>query len=113
MIRFSLHQIDPDSKIRRTHKFSTCREILSQQKCSFPPPEKEYQTVYEACQPSFDPDAILTRFNMFHPKDFTGHSLSTSDIIRYHLSYNKVTVIGTAASRVYFHLKAEAVRMGE
>ena len=28
-------------------------------------------------------------------------------------SYNKVTVIGTAASRVYFHLKAEAVRMGE
>ena len=25
----------------------------------------------------------------------------------------KVTVIGTAASRVYFHLKAEAVRMGE
>ena len=90
MIRFSLHQIDPDSKIRRTHKFSTCREILSQQKCSFPPPEKEYQTVYEACQPSFDPDAILTRFNMFHPKDFTGHSLSTSDIIRYHLSFGKI-----------------------
>ena len=28
-------------------------------------------------------------------------------------SYNIVTVIGTAASRVYFHLKAEAVRMGE
>lgn len=90
MIRFSLHQIDPDSKIRRTHKFCTCREILSQPKCSFPPPEKEYQTVYEACQPSFDPDAILTRFNMFHPKDFTGHSLSTSDIIRYHLSFGKI-----------------------
>ena len=30
-----------------------------------------------------------------------------------HTSYNIVTVIGTAASRVYFHLKAEAVRMGE
>ena len=29
------------------------------------------------------------------------------------ISYNIVTVIGTAASRVYFHLKAEAVRMGE
>jgi hypothetical protein len=28
-------------------------------------------------------------------------------------SYNKVTVKGTAASRVFFHLKAEAVRMGE
>ena len=28
-------------------------------------------------------------------------------------SYNIVTVIGTAASRVYFHLKAEAVRMRE
>ena len=28
-------------------------------------------------------------------------------------SYNKVTVKGVAASRVFFHLKAEAVRMGE
>ena len=28
-------------------------------------------------------------------------------------SYNKVTVQGAAASRVFFHLKAEAVRMGE
>ena len=28
-------------------------------------------------------------------------------------SYNKVTVKGAAASRVFFHLKAEAVRMGE
>ena len=28
-----------------------------------------------------------------------------------HLSYNIVTVKGTAASRVFFHLKAEAVRM--
>jgi hypothetical protein len=28
-------------------------------------------------------------------------------------SYNKVTAKGTAASRVFFHLKAEAVRMGE
>lgn len=90
MIRFSLHQIDPDSTIRRSHKFCTCREILSQPGCSFPPPEKEYQTVYEACQPSLDPDAILTRFNMFHPKDFTGHSLSTSDIIRYHLSFGRI-----------------------
>ena len=27
-------------------------------------------------------------------------------------SYNKVTVIGPAASRVYFHLVAEAARMG-
>ena len=30
-----------------------------------------------------------------------------------HLSYNIVTVKGAAASRVFFHLKAEAVRMGE
>ncbi len=28
-------------------------------------------------------------------------------------SYNKVGVQGAAASRVFFHLKAEAVRMGE
>lgn len=31
----------------------------------------------------------------------------------YFTSYNKVTVKGAAASRVFFHLKAEAVRMGE
>ena len=30
-----------------------------------------------------------------------------------HSSYNIVTVKGAAASRVFFHLKAEAVRMGE
>jgi len=29
------------------------------------------------------------------------------------VSYNIVTVEGAAASRVFFHLKAEAVRMGE
>ena len=34
-------------------------------------------------------------------------------VIQGNISYNKVTVIDTAASRVYFHLKAEAVRMGE
>ncbi len=32
---------------------------------------------------------------------------------RYLRSYNIVTVEGAAASRVFFHLKAEAVRMGE
>ena len=31
----------------------------------------------------------------------------------FNVSYNKVTVEGAAASRVFFHLKAEAVRMGE
>ena len=31
----------------------------------------------------------------------------------YITSYNIVTVEGAAASRVFFHLKAEAVRMGE
>ncbi len=31
----------------------------------------------------------------------------------YNASYNKVTVEDAAASRVFFHLKAEAVRMGE
>ena len=31
----------------------------------------------------------------------------------YRASYNIVTVEGAAASRVFFHLKAEAVRMGE
>ena len=34
-------------------------------------------------------------------------------LLIYIASYNKVTVKGVAASRVFFHLKAEAVRMGE
>ena len=33
--------------------------------------------------------------------------------LKYLCSYNIVTVEGAAASRVFFHLKAEAVRMGE
>ena len=44
------------------------------------------------------------------------HVTGNMGMVRMHFhitSYNKVTVIGTAASRVYFHLKAEAVRMGE
>ena len=31
----------------------------------------------------------------------------------FNVFYNKVMVEGAAASRVFFHLKAEAVRMGE
>ena len=31
----------------------------------------------------------------------------------FNVTYNKVTVKGAAACRVFFHLKAEAVRMGE
>ena len=34
-------------------------------------------------------------------------------VMRENTSYNKITVQGAAASRVFFHLKAEAVRMGE
>ena len=44
-------------------------------------------------------------FNAFHN--------SESEEQKLFASYNIVTVIDTAASRVYFHLKAEAVRMRE
>ena len=39
--------------------------------------------------------------------------ISVIVVIAVIISYNKVTVQGAAASRVFFHLKAEAVRMGE
>jgi hypothetical protein len=54
------------------------------------------------------PEQLLKCY-VFHPL-LTGFSSRESEV---HTSYNKVTVKGTAASRVFFHLKAEAVRMGE
>ena len=38
-------------------------------------------------------------------------SVSNASIIAF--SYNRITVKGAAASRVFFHLRAEAVRMRE
>ena len=61
-------------------------------------------------------DQIQTIFDICHDGECLSAGRRQFYWLIFHIhiiSYNKVTVIGTAASRVYFHLKAEAVRMGE
>ena len=46
-----------------------------------------YETVYTApLSPDMSLEDIYTRFNIDHPKDFTGHSLSVSDVVVLHQS---------------------------
>lgn len=46
---------------------------------------QNYDKVYSgAMRPGENPESIYTRFNMDLPKDFTGHSLSMSDVIVIH-----------------------------
>lgn len=52
---------------------------------------------------------ILYRHSILYK--FYGNPIITTARIVF--SYNKVKVLGTAAGRDYFHLVAEAVRMGE
>lgn len=71
-------------------------------------------------QAGYNLDQTLKRFNSTNVpdmpqfrKDLEGIRAATKMVSDAYTSYNIVTVIGTAASRVYFHLKAEAVRMRE
>lgn len=46
---------------------------------------QNYDKVYSgAMRPSENLESIYTRFNVDHPKDFTGHSLSMSDVVVIH-----------------------------
>lgn len=48
----------------------------------FGKPEPEnYQVVYGGQLETNDLDAIFEKFNLHHPPDFQGHSLSMSDVI--------------------------------
>lgn len=40
-----------------------------------------YELIYVAPLENMDLDNIFFKFNVDHPKDFTGHSLSISDIV--------------------------------
>lgn len=83
MIRYSIFQIDHNLD-NRNYLF-TPQEFLLNHGDPFPPPKKIYKEVYSECQPRFDPEAVYTRFNINHPADYTGRSLSISDFVRYHL----------------------------
>lgn len=46
---------------------------------------QNYNKVYSSVMlPSENPESIYTRFNIDHPDDFTGHSLSISDVVVIH-----------------------------
>lgn len=88
MIRFTILQIEHKSD-NRNYLF-TAEDFLLEQGVTFPPPRKIYEEVYADCQPKFDPEAVFTRFNINHPEDYRGRSLSISDIIRYHLPNGEI-----------------------
>ena len=83
MIRFTILQID--HKLDNRNYLFMPQEFLLGHGDPFPPPRNIYEEVYSECQPKFDPEAVFTRFNIHHPEDYRGRSLSMSDIIRYHL----------------------------
>lgn len=65
-------------------KFIGYNELLSG---GFGKPDPEnYQIVYDGQIETNDLDAIFEKFNLHHPPDFKGHSLSMSDVIEL---YNK------------------------
>lgn len=84
MIHYSLHYIE-DFDDYRMYRFGKSNEILNQPNCVFPPPEAIYKKVYEEGQKNLNPDEVLTRFNLYQPKDFKERSVSVSDVIRYYL----------------------------
>lgn len=87
MIRYTIFQID-HTLDKRNYLFMP-QEFLLNHGDSFPPPLNIYREIYSECQAKFDPEAVFTRFNVNHPTDYKGRSLSMSDIIRYSLSGSK------------------------
>lgn len=81
MINFTILQIDPTADNCR-YLFTGTKEI-KKLGLPFPPPESIYREVYSSSQEKFDPEEIYKKFNLNQPEDYTGRSLSVSDIIRY------------------------------
>lgn len=85
MIRYTIHQINSLRDTKR-YIFTDSKFLLKDEKLSFPPPKELYDEIYSDTQESFDPDEVFTRFNIAHPKGYTGRSLTTSDVLQYHLN---------------------------
>lgn len=88
MIRYTILQID-HTQDNRNYMFMP-QDFLLSHGDTFPPPKDIYKEVYTECQPKFNPEAVYTRFNVNHPMDYKGRSLSISDIIRYTLPNGEV-----------------------
>lgn len=81
MINYTILQIDPTADNCR-YLFTGTKEI-KKLGLPFPPPESIYREVYSSSQEKYDPEEIYKKFNLYPPEDYTGRSLSVSDIIRY------------------------------
>lgn len=69
-------QLKPDVDIRM--KFIGYEELLR----DFGPPDPErYQCVFDGPVDTNDLEALYTKFNIDHPSDYRGHSLSMSDVV--------------------------------
>ena len=80
--RFSLYQIERDDVNARNLSFLSYGELSSQGK---PLDGRNYSCVYSGLLPPGETlDSIYERFNLRHPADFRGRSLSVSDVVVLH-----------------------------
>lgn len=78
---YSIYQLKRDEDMR-DYSFASMDE-LNRRGLTVNP--DNYEKVYEAPKTAEDTlDSIYYRFNMEHPADFRGHSLSVSDVIVFH-----------------------------
>lgn len=75
---YGIYQIDWKGE-GREYAFLSYDSIRAKGKL---PQRKDYQLVYSGIlEPDENMDSLYIKFNIAHPQDFTGHSLSVSDII--------------------------------
>ena len=80
--RFSLYQIEWNNPSARHLAYASHKELEQQGQ---PIDSRNYTFVYSgALSPGDTLDSIYERFNLQHPADFRGHSLSVSDVIVLH-----------------------------
>lgn len=87
MIRYDILQIAlrEDQPEGIVYTFSNSDYLIANSELSFPPPEALYENVYTDQQEKIAPEDIFRKFNLEHPHDYKGRSLSVGDVIRYHL----------------------------
>ncbi len=82
--RYSIYQLDHEKTQAHTLSFASYSEV---QKMGMAVNPGNYTCVYyDTLKPGETLDSIYERFNLYHPADFRGHSLSVSDVIVLHQS---------------------------
>lgn len=78
---YSIYQLKQEEDMR-DYSFASMAELQTRGLSVNP---DNYEKVYEAAKTAEDTlDSIYYKFNMEHPADFRGHSLSVSDVIVFH-----------------------------